>query len=130
MKFIKAFAVLTLFFAANTISAQSSLEKWPAMKTFHEVMSRTFHSSEEGNLEPARNYAETLMNKAMDLSKLEVPKEFKTKTVMDAITRLQVKTAEINKLVVSKASDEALKKSLSEAHDIFHEIIGLCSEKH
>jgi hypothetical protein len=130
MKLIKAFTAIALFFAVNTISAQSALEKWPAMHTFHEVMSRSFHPAENGDLSQVRSYSETLMRSAMALTTAEIPKEFKTKTVLGAIDRLQAKTSELHKLVVSKASDEALKKSVTEAHDIFHEIIGLCSEKH
>lgn len=131
MKHIKLFAVLALFFAANTVSAQSALDKWPAMKTFHEVMSRTFHPAEEGNLAPLRNFAETLDNKAKELTIKEVPKEFKTKPLMSAVKRLQQKTAFVDKLVKSNAADADLKKAITEAHDIFHEIVGLCSgEKH
>jgi hypothetical protein len=33
-------------------SAQSTFDKWPAIKEFHDVMSETFHPAEEGNLAP------------------------------------------------------------------------------
>jgi len=40
------------------------MDQWPALKTFHEVLSQTFHPSEEGNLEPIKSRSEELMNKA------------------------------------------------------------------
>jgi len=131
MKSIKAFAVIALFFAVNTLSSQSVTDKWPAIKTFHEVMSRSFHPAEEGNLAPLKNFSETLMNKAQELTKSEIPAEFKTKAMLNSIDRLQRKTVEVHKLVLSQGSDTDLTKAITEAHDIFHEIVGLCSgEKH
>ena len=130
MKFIKTIAIVALIFAAGNASAQSVADKWPAMKAFHEVMSRTFHPAEEGNFEPLKTYSESLMNKAMDLTK-EVPAQYKTKSIMDSVSRLQEKTKEVNKLVVGKGPDSSLLKAITEAHDIFHEIVGMCSgEKH
>ena len=61
---IKSLAIVLFVLAANTISAQSTFEKWPAIKAFHEVMSQTFHPSEEGNLEPIKTRSEELMNSA------------------------------------------------------------------
>lgn len=131
MNNIKKLAIALLFFVAVPMSAQSSLEKWPAMKTFHEVMSRSYHPVEEGNFEPLRNFAQTLADKAMELSTKEVPRDIKTEALMKAVAKLQVKTQEVNKLVKTNASNETLKKSITEAHDIFHEIVGMCTkEKH
>jgi hypothetical protein len=31
----------------NAASAQSTFDKWPAIKEFHDVMSETFHPAEE-----------------------------------------------------------------------------------
>lgn len=131
MKYVKTLAIAILFLMAVPASAQSTLDKWPAMKTFHEVMSRSFHPVEKGNFEPLKNFSQTLADKAMELSTKEVPREIKTERLMETVKRLQVKTQEVNKLVKSNASNEALKKSITEAHNIFHEIVGLCtSEKH
>jgi hypothetical protein len=35
----------------------------------------------------------------------------------------------LDKLVKAKGSDEATLKSLTALHDVFHEIVGLCSEE-
>jgi hypothetical protein len=131
MNNIKKLAIALLFFVAIPMSAQSALDKWPAMKDFHEVMSRSYHPTEENNFEPLRNFSQTLADKAMELTTKEVPREIKTEALMKTITKLQVKTQEVNKLVKSNASNESLKKAITEAHDIFHEIVGMCTkEKH
>ena len=127
MNNIKKLAVALLFFAVVPMSAQSAIEKWPAMKTFHSVMSRVYHATEENNFEPLKNFSQTLADKAMDLSTQEVPREIKTEALMKTVNRLQVKTQEVNKLVKSNASDESLKKAITEAHDILHEIVGMCT---
>ena len=128
MKLCKLIAVAALFFAANTMSALSStLDKWAAMKTFHEVMGRVYHPVEQGNLEPLKNFAETLDNKAKELTTKEVPAEFKTKQLMATVKKLQEQTALVNKLVKISAPDADLKKAITDAHDTFHEIVGMCT---
>lgn len=132
MKTIKTLALIAIFLVAGKMNAQSVTEKWPSIKAFHEVMSRTFHPSENGDLKPLRAESQLLFDRAMDLTKNEVPKEFQNKAIMDAVHRLQEKTREVNKLVVGNGPDDSLTRAIGEAHDIFHEIVGMCSktEKH
>jgi hypothetical protein len=131
MNHLKTFAAIVVFFSVNMLSAQTALDKWPAMKSFHEVMSRTFHPAEKGNLEPLKNFSETLENSAKSLTTKEVPAEFKTEKLMASIKRLQGRTTELNKLVKTGASDAELTKTVTEVHDIYHEIVGMCTaEKH
>ena len=129
MKLTKLIAIIALFFAANTMSAQATIDKWAAMKTFHEVMARVYHPVEEGNLEPLKSFAETLDNKAKELSTKEIPAEFKTKQLMASVKKLQEQTAMVNKLVKTHAADADLKKAITEAHDTFHGIVGMCTVK-
>ena len=127
MKHIKALLIIAFIFAANTISAQSITEKWPAMKEFHEVMSQTFHPAEEGNLAPIKARSEEMKLKAEALLKSDIPKEYKTNLIMGSAGKLQYKSAYLHKLVTTKASDEAILKSITDLHETFHEIVGLCS---
>ena len=127
MKLKKLLAIAVFFFAANAASAQSKLDKWPAMKTFHEVMARVYHPVEQNNLEPLKNFAETLDNKAKELSTKEIPADLKTKELMAAVKRLQEKTAMVSKLVKTNAADAEIKKAITEAHDSMHEIVGMCT---
>ncbi|MBC7650849.1 MAG: hypothetical protein H7101_03785, partial [Deinococcales bacterium] len=51
MKFIKTSVLLALMAIASiSINAQFKLAQWPALQTFHGVMSETFHPSEAGKL--------------------------------------------------------------------------------
>ena len=128
MKRFKLVLVIILIFIANTVSAQSTFEKWPAIKEFHEVMSETFHPAEEGNLAPIKARSEEMMNKAAQLLKAEIPEEFRTDAIIASAERLQLKSRALNKLVKSNAADAAVVKSITDLHDTFHEIVGLCSE--
>ncbi len=126
---IKSFAMLSFLFIVNTVSAQSIFEKWPTLKTFHEVMSQTFHPVEEGDFGPLKSRSLELFQKAEALLKNDIPEEYRTNAILSAAERLQLKSKSLHKLVLAKASDEDLVKSLTELHNIFHEIVGLCSEE-
>ena len=129
MKRFKLVLVIILIFIANTVSAQSTFEKWPAIKTFHGVMSQTFHPAEEGDLNPIKTRSEEMVQKADALSKEAIPAEFKTPAILASIKKLQEGAKGLDKLVKAKGSDEATLKSLTALHDVFHEIVGLCSEE-
>ena len=124
-----AFAILLFVLAVNSVSAQSTFDKWPAIKEFHAVMSQTFHPAEEGNLEPIKSRAEELANKASALTTTNIPAEFRTKEILASIDKLQINSKNLQTMVSIKAADANIMKSLSELHDIFHEIVGLCSEE-
>ncbi len=128
MKF-KTFAIIAFLVSLNSLSAQTTFDKWPAIKEFHEVMSQTFHPSEEGNLQPIKARSEELMNKAAAVLKSDMPEEFKTKTIFASVEKLQLLSKTVYKLVESKASDADIKIALSDLHDVFHDIIGQCAEK-
>ena len=117
---------------ANQAQAQSIFDKWTALKTFHGVMSQTFHPAEEGNLEPIKKRSGEMVEKANALAKSAIPAEFKTEKIQTAVKKLQKGSKALDKLVKGKkASDADITKSLSALHDVFHEIVGLCKdEKH
>ena len=128
MKHLKTFLVLALIVVANSVSAQSTFDKWPAIKEFHEVMSQTFHPAEEGNLAPIKARSEEMMNKAAMLLKSDIPTEFRTDAILASAERLQLKSKALHKLVKSNGNDAAIVKSITDLHDTFHEIVGLCSD--
>lgn len=128
MKHLKAFLVLALIIVANSVSAQSTFDKWPAIKEFHEVMSQTFHPAEEGNLAPIKARSEEMMNKAAMLLKSDIPTEFRTNAILASAERLQLKSKALHKLVKSNGTDAAILKSITDLHGTFHEIVGLCSD--
>ena len=90
---------------------------WPEIKTFHKVMSQTFHPSEEGNLQPIKERSAEMAEKANALKMAKIPAQFNKKEIV----------ASVNKLVKSKASDVKITKALNGLHDTFHTIVGLCT---
>ena len=129
MKHLKTLLVLTFIFVANSISAQSTFEKWPAIKEFHEVMSQTFHPAEEGNFAPIKARSEEMMTKATKVVKSDIPAAFKTEAILASAAKLETQSAALHKLVTSGATDDVIFKSITALHDTFHEIVGLCADE-
>ena len=112
-------------------ATKGTFDDWPALKDFHKVMSQTFHPSEEGNLEPIKKRSGEMVEKAALLAKSTIPAEFNKKEVVAAVQKLATDSKKLDKLVKSKKSDKELTDALTKLHDVFHEIIGLCTtEEH
>lgn len=124
---LKTLSLVLFLLFANSISAQSIFDKWPEMNVFHEVMAQTFHPTEENNLEPLKTRSEELMKKAENLLNSNIPEEYRTKSILNAVEILQKKSEAVHQLVLSKATDTELKQAIADLHDAFHEIVGLCS---
>lgn len=126
MKIIKSLFAFATFFAFNTASGLSITERWPQIKAYHEVMSKTFHSSEEGNLNPIKTHSELLVEKAEAISVENMPEEFRSPKVIESLVVLKKETLFVNELVQKKAGDEEITKALGKLHDTFHKIVGMC----
>ncbi|GAA4056496.1 hypothetical protein GCM10022388_23950 [Flavobacterium chungnamense] len=110
-------------------ATKGKFDDWQALKDFHKIMSQTFHPSEEGNLEPIRKRSGEMVEKANLLAKSIIPDEFNKKEVVAAVQKLATDSKKLDKLVRSKKSDKELTESLTKLHDVFHEIIGLCTNE-
>lgn len=135
MKSLKMSLLVTLaVFVTSAVSAQFKLAQWPALKTFHGVMSETFHPSEEGKLEPIKTRSTEMYEKAVAVSKSAIPDELKAKKgIKEAVVDLVKGTKELDALIKAKSSDEVVKTKLAGLHDTFHKIIETCNkedEKH
>jgi uncharacterized phage infection (PIP) family protein YhgE len=135
MKSLKISLLLALaVFMSSSASAQFKLAQWPALKTFHGVMSETFHPSEEGKLEPIKARATEMHEKAVAVSKSEIPDALKAKKgIKEAVAELEKGTKELDALIKAKSNDEVIKTKLASLHDTFHKIIETCNkedEKH
>jgi superoxide dismutase len=107
---------------------QIEKDAWPELKDFHRVMSQTLHPSENGNLEPLRKRSGELLAKAILLKNSMPPAPFQKTEITTALYELEKKCAEIHKLNGKNAKDELLKKKITEAHDTFHVVQGLCHD--
>jgi hypothetical protein len=126
MKIIKSLFAFATLFALQSTAAESITEKWPQIKAYHEVMSKSYHSSEEGNLNPIRNNAKLLLDKSEALTVENMPNEFRSPKTIDALVTLKKQTKTVHDLVENKAKDEEVKNALSALHETFHKIVGLC----
>ncbi len=120
-------SLLSLLFCSNGISAQEK-ENWKEMHSFHSVMGKTFHPAEEGNLKPLKDSANTLLQKAISWQSSTPPKGYDAKITAPILKQLTSKCTEIKKAVSAKKNDATLTKLITEAHDIFHEIMEKCRD--
>lgn len=129
---MKKITLFLCFLAVTSISNaqnKSKFDSWSELKDFHKVMSQTFHPSEEGNLEPIKQRSGEMVEKANLLAKSVIPAEFNKKEVVSAVKRLAKDSKKLDKLVKNKKSDKEITEALAKLHDVFHEIIGLCSNE-
>ncbi|WP_300662692.1 hypothetical protein [Fluviicola sp.] len=112
----------------NQATAQSKLQDWNELKDFHKVMAQTFHPSEEGNLEPIKTRIGEMVEKAKTLQASKFPADFDNEKIKKAVAQLVTDSEKLQKAIKGGASDKKITKSLSELHDVFHQIVGLCSE--
>lgn len=108
---------------------KGKFDEWPALKDFHKVMSQTFHPSEEGDLKPIKARSTEMVAKADLLAKSIIPAEFNKKEVVAAVKKLKADSKKLDKLVKGKKSDKEITEALAKLHDVFHEIIGLCTNE-
>lgn len=109
--------------------AQSKFDSWPELKAFHQVMSQTFHPSEEGDLTPIKARSAEMHKKAKQLQESKIPAEFKSTKISAATVKLEKDSLALHNLIISGGNDADIIKKLSELHDTFHEIVGLCSKE-
>jgi superoxide dismutase len=117
--------------AALNDSLLITIEKdsWPALKDFHKVMSQTFHPAETGDFKPLRTRSNEFLAKALLLKNSTPPVSLNKPAIQAAMDKLVKESAEIQKAVQKNAKDETLKKLITQAHDTFHVIQGLCKEE-
>ncbi len=108
---------------------QQSKVNWPQLKTFHEIMSASFHPAEEGNFAPLKANADNLFNAARAWQKSVIPEDqFKLKETKDALRRLTIDCAAVQKAVIANRADAELLRLVTTAHDTYHRIVGECRQ--
>lgn len=112
--------------AVQTTWAQKS--DWKEMHAFHVVMSTTFHPAENGNLQPTKDSAAVLVQRAKEWKASPIPKGYKKKETAEALTELVKQCEVVKAAIASKKTDEELKDLIGTAHDVFHRITEKCRE--
>ncbi len=119
-----------LMFAAGFVSAQEKVE-WKEMVDFHKVMSQTFHPVEEGNFQPIRERSDEMFDKAIAWKSASIPSDYSNvKGIKKNLKQLVKKSSSLDKKIKAGCTDEVIKTELTVLHDIFHNIVGLCTDEH
>lgn len=126
MKLIKSLFAIAVFFAMNTVSAQTLTNKWKQMHDYHELLSKTFHPAEEGNLNPIKVSSEDLVAKAELLDVETMPQDLRTAKLDENINLLKKQTKVVSELITRKAPNAEIMRAFQNLHDIFHKIVQMC----
>ncbi len=118
-------ACIGFLFSVQDAKAQGN---WPELKTFHGVMSQTFHPMQEGDFKPIRERSGEMAEKAKAVAKSSIPAEYNSKEILMAVKQLSKDSKKLDKLVKKDGTDAAITTSLTALHDVFHKIMGLCND--
>ncbi len=127
MKKIISFLMIAVAMATAAPAQTQQKAKWQELDAFHEVMSKTFHPSEEGKLEPIRTRSQEMVDKAIAWKNSTAPEGYDKNAIKKNLSKLVKGAKEINKMVKKNASDKELKDELLELHGVFHEIVEKCN---
>lgn len=117
-----------MLFISTSLMAQEKKD-WKEMHLFHAVMGKTFHSAEEGKLQPLKDSSNALVTRAQAWQKSKVPNGYNATVTAPILKKLVAKCTEVQNAVAAKKDDKTLTQLITEAHDIFHEIMEKCRKE-
>lgn len=127
MKKAKSVFTLVVFVLATTCTMGQTKTDWKEKNEFHTVMSQIFHQMEEGNYRPIRERSDEFYQKALAWKQSAIPSDFKNiKGIKNNLAKLVEEAKELDQKIKANCSDAAIKDELTEMHDLFHNIAGLC----
>lgn len=126
MKLLKYLTAIALFMAINTISAQSVTEKWKQLGAFHELLSKTFKPSEDGDFAPIKLFSQDLVTKVVALDINTMPQDLKSARLEDLLVILKKQTNVLNELVKVKAPNAEIMRTFENVHDIYNRVVYVC----
>jgi len=129
MKTFKYLVTLTLLMFACLFSFAQKQADWKEMHDFHAVMSKSFHPAEENNFKPLKQHADSIVLVAKAWQESIVPVGFNGSVTKPILGKLVKQTEIVQAAVKQNKSDAELKKLITEAHDIFHEIMEKCRDE-
>lgn len=98
-----------------------------ALENYHNVMSASFHSAEEDNLEPLKERYQQFAALSRTWVKLPIPAKYQKENIEEALKELEKESAALAQ-VVEQGSDEEMKKAIYDLHDVFHKVQELCDD--
>lgn len=110
---------------SNTQTAADTAQvahEWKLMDEYHLVMAESFHPfMDSANLAPAKTNAPQLAEVAARWAEAPLPEKVNNDEVKAKLDKLNVASREYANLVTT-GNDEAIGKSLTDLHHLFHEI--------
>lgn len=122
-------SVLFIAFLALACNGFAQSNTWKEMHDFHSVMSATYHPAEDNDFKPLKENAGSLTSKAKIWAASAVPQGYNATTAKPILKKLVAKCGELEAAVKEGKANADLKKLITEAHDIFHEIMEKCRDK-
>lgn len=93
------------------------------MNTFHSTAMLSFHGAEEGKLQPTRDSAAAMLQKATAWQASAISAGKDAAKIKTLLQQLVAECTAINTAVTAKKADAGLKPLVLKAHHTFHEII-------
>lgn len=124
----KKILIVIALFIANFSFAQAPVE-WKEKDDFHKVMAQTFHPMEEGNYNPIRERSQEMYDKAVAWQKSAIPAGVNKKKAKKVLKKIVEESKELNDKIKAGTTDAEIKDELTELHDLFHKIAGLCKHE-
>jgi hypothetical protein len=139
MPLLRSLAI-AVFVAASTAAAQPAsapksatkpemkheASPWKEMNAFHEVLGATFHPVAAGNFAPLREKAPDLNGKAREWAASTAPAACATEKISTDVAAISSQALVVSNLVLAKASDDDLRKAITELHDKFESVEKAC----
>lgn len=120
------YLIIALLAVISIQNVYAEKAEWKELKYFHEIMSKSFHPSEEGNLKPVRENAKALTESAKAWQASTVPAGYNRLKTMKTLKALVRKCETIEEGVKLNKDDKEMKNLITEAHEIFHELVEKC----
>ena len=109
-------------------SAQAQSVQWSEMDSFHTVMSKSFHPTEEGNFKPLRENASLLEQKAKSWKLAKIPEGINAKKTKPFLEKLVKECVGIKASVTKNKPDSTLLRQITAAHETFHALVESCND--
>lgn len=124
--FKKAYSLIALLILVCSAQAQSV--KWAEMESFHTVMSKSFHPTEEGNFTPLKENANLLEEKAKSWKLAKIPEGINAKKTKPMLAKLLKECTGIRASVTLNKPDSTLLRQITAAHETFHALVESCND--
>lgn len=127
MKALRLAILLLVTTFTFQMNAQSASTKWSQLHEYHELLSKTFHPAENGNLNAIKNAHDYLVQRSEALDISTMPSELKSETLLAQVGILKKMTKKLSELITNKAPDVEIMRTFQNVHDVFHKIEKECA---